>query len=613
MMKACSKLLALLLVTVLCFAGCSTQPEAANTTGNVNSNGGSTSMVPSGTPGTPVHLDFEKTDAEMLSVEEYTLAPGTKKFTVVCSGSNATADTDTVRCQNGIVTVTGSAVYEFSGDLTGMLVVDAGKDDTVHLILNSVQIQSPTSAALYVRKAGRVIVTLADGTENVLTNGGSFQAVDESAIDGAVFSKKDLAFIGNGSLQVESPAGNGIVCKDNLLMTGGSYTIASAGHGLDANDSIRIGKVNLTIDAGQDGIHAETTDDNTIGFVYLSGGTVKIEAEGDGISAGAWLQMESGTYDLLCGGGYENGEEHSSGYGDFMGGGPGGMGGGPGGHRSTESARATDTDSISMKGLKAATGMAINGGTVKIDAADDALHSDVSLVINGGSFTIASGDDALHAEEVLTVTNCTLEVSTCYEGLEAHEIYLSGGDLQLVCTDDGINAAGGNDDSGSGGRDQMQGGGPGRPGNMGGNSTGVVAISGGKLYLNASGDGIDANGSLSITGGYTVVCGPTRGDTAVLDYDNTATISGGTFIGTGAMMMAQTLTSDSGQGVVAVYSQGGFTAGTLLTLTDGSGKELISYNPELSFQLIILSTPDMRSGAEYTLSAGEASATVTAN
>ena len=131
--------------------------------------------------------------------------------------------------------------------------------------------------------------------------------------------------------------------------------------------------------------------------------------------------------------------------------------------------------------------------------------------------------------------------------------------------------------------------------------------------MHASGDGIDSNGSLTITGGYTVVCGPTRGDTAVLDYDNTATISGGTFIGTGAVMMAQTLQSDSGQGVVAVYSQGGFAAGTKLTLTDASGKELIAYTPELNFQLVILSTPQMKAGAQYTLSAGEASATVTAN
>ena len=602
-MKACGKFLALLLVAALCFAGCSTQPEPGNTTGNVMpTHGENTNFIPSGTQGIPVHPDFEKTDAEMLSVDEYALAPGTKKFTVTCSGSDAVADTDAVRCQKGIVTITGQAVYEISGDFTGMLVVDAGKEDTVHLILKGLQVSSPTSAALYVRKAARVIVTLADGTENVFSNGGSFQAVDESQIDGAVFSKKDLAFIGNGSLKVDSPAGHGIVCKDNLLIAEGSYTIHSAGHGLDANDSIRIGEAELTINAGQDGIHGETTDDNTVGFVYLSEARVKIEAVGDGISAGAWLQLQRGDYDLTCGGGFENGEEHSGGMG-----GPGGMGGRP------WSSTRTDEDSVSCKGLKAATGLVINGGAVKINSADDGIHSDLSLVINGGSVTLASGDDALHAEETLTVTNCTMEVSACYEGLEAHEIHITGGDLRLVCTDDGINAAGGNDDSVSGGQDQMHGGGPGRPGGMGGNSTGVVAISGGNLYLQASGDGIDANGSLSITGGYTVVCGPTRGDTAVLDYDNQATISGGTFIGTGSVMMAQTVTSASGQGVVAVYNQGGFPAGTKISLTEVSGKVLISYTPELPFQLVILTTPEMRAGTEYTLTVGEASAPVTAN
>ena len=605
-------MMALLLAVTVLLAGCTAPTDTGASTENV-AGGDNVNPVPSGTPGIPVHLDFEKTDTEMFSAEAYILAPGTPKFSVVCSGSTVTADTDAVRCQNGIVTVTGSAVYEFSGDLTGMLVVDAGKEDTVHLIFNGLQIHSQTSAALYVRKAGRVLVTLAEGTENILSNGGSFQAVDESAIDGAVFSKKDLAFIGNGSLQIQSPAGHGIVCKDNLLMNEGCYTITSAGHGLDANDSIRIGNVSLTIDAGQDGIHAETTDDTTLGFVYLSGGTVKVEAEGDGISAGAWLQLQNGEYDLLCGGGYENGTKaNSGGYGGFMGGGPGGMGGRPGGQRPSASAQSdTDTESASMKGLKAMTGLAVNGGKVTIDAADDALHSDLSLVINGGSLTVASGDDAVHAEEVLTVTDCDLNISTCYEGLEAHEIYITGGSVSLVSSDDGINAAGGNDASGTGGRDQMFG--PGGPGGHSGNSTGVVAISGGTLYLRASGDGIDSNGSLTITGGYTVVCGPTNGDTAVLDYDNTATIRGGTFIGTGAVMMAQTLQSDSGQGVVAVYSQGGFSAGTQITLTDSNGKQIVTYTPELPFQLVILTTPEMKAGTEYTLTVGETSAPVTAN
>ena len=587
-----------LLAIACCLAGCGVLNTGTPDSGDTKPVGGS-SGVPDSTPGTPVHMDFEKTDAQMFPMEEYIQAPGTPVFTVECNGSAVTADTDSVQCKDGVVTVTGEATYVFSGELTGMLVVDAGKKDTVHLIFKGLQIHSQTSAALYIRKAGRVLVTLAEGTENVLSNGGSFRAVDESNIDGVVFSKKDLAFMGTGALKIESPVGHGIVCKDNLLITQGSYAITCAGHGLDANDSIRIGNAELTIYAGKDGVHAETTEDTTTGFVYLYGAAMTVTATGDGISAGAWLQMESGTYDLTCGGGYENGEAHNQGFGGA--GGPGGPP--PGGHRAAET-----EDSISCKGLKAAAGLVINGGTVTIDAADDALHSDRSLVINGGVFTVASGDDAIHAEEVLTVTGCDMTVSASYEGLEAHEVYVTGGDLRLVCTDDGINAAGGNDDSGSGGRDQWGGG----PGGHGGNSTGVVAISGGKLYLQASGDGIDANGSLRITGGHTVVCGPIQGDTAVLDYDNKATIEGGTFIGTGSVMMAQTITSSSGQGVVAVYTQRGFAAGTKLTLTDTSGKELISYTPELPFQLVILTTPEMKTGTEYTLTVGETSSAVTA-
>ena len=69
---------------------------------------------------------------------------------------------------------------------------------------------------------------------------------------------------------------------------------------------------------------------------------------------------------------------------------------------------------------------------------------------------------------------------------------------------------------------------------------GTILISGGTIAITAYGDGIDANGTLEITGGYITVCGPTQGDTATLDYDVSGTISGGTFIGTGASGMAQT-------------------------------------------------------------------------
>ena len=139
---------------------------------------------------------------------------------------------------------------------------------------------------------------------------------------------------------------------------------------------------------------------------------------------------------------------------------------------------------------------------------------------------------------------------------------------------------------------------------------GSIVISGGSLQINASGDGIDANGSVTISGGYTVVTGPTQGDTATLDYDVSAVITGGTFIGTGASGMAQTF-SDSEQGVVSV-STGSQSAGTAVTLADQEGNTLITCTPEESFQVVILSSPDLVSGETYTITIGDASAEVEA-
>ena len=296
-----------------------------------------------------------------------------------------------------------------------------------------------------------------------------------------------------------------------------------------------------------------------------------------------------------------------------MGGGPGGMGGRPGQPGSNNSQDTTTEESgPSMKGLKASNSMLISGGSITINSADDAIHSDVSVIINGGTFTLASGDDAIHAEDTLTVTAGKIDISESYEGLEALHIDVQGGDIKLVASDDGLNAAGGTDQSGTtGGRDGMFGGGGkgGRPGGgfggMSGNSNGSIKVSGGTLYIHASGDGIDANGTVEITGGHTTVVGPTRGDTATLDYDVSATISGGTFIGTGASGMAQTF-SDSEQGVIAV-SVGNQFAGTEIILKDTSGKTLISYKPELDFAVVILSAPDIVKGQTYTIFVGSQS------
>lgn len=602
-MKSFLSILLILTLTLSLLAGCGSNSQD-NTGENGTVNGGE-----NGTS-TPVDVDFSQTDSDMFTERDNkTDYDDSKAVTIQLNGTTATTSSDSVKISGSTVQITEEATYVISGELTdGMIVVNAKDTAKLQLVFNGVSITSKTSAALYILEADKVLVTLAEGTTNTLANGGSFTAIDDNNIDGALFSKQDLTLNGKGSLTVTSPAGHGIVCKDDLVVTDGTYAVNSSSHGLDANDSVRIANANFTIDAGKDAIHCENTEDGEKGFIYISSGTIQAEAEGDGIAASSYLQIEGGTFDLLIGGGSENGAKASSGnYGGFMGGGHGGMR--PGGNQNT----TTTEDSVSMKGLKAANSILISGGTFKIDSADDSIHSDISVTINGGTFEIASGDDAVHAEETLTVTAGKFNITESYEGLEALNIKVMGGDIKLVASDDGLNAAGGTDQSGTeGGRDGMFGGGHGggRPGGggfggMSSNSNGSIKISGGNLYINSSGDGLDANGTLEISGGYTVVVGPTQGDTATLDYDKSGIITGGTFIGTGASGMAQTF-SDSQQGVVAV-SVGNQAAGTKIVLKDKSGNVIIEHAPELNFAVVILSSPDVKKGETYTITVGSQS------
>lgn len=606
------KTISIFLILALLLAGCSNtaKPEAS---------------VPDSTPAPEsiadlvvktdstesAQADFSKTDEDMFTERDgRTAYDASEAVTIQLSGTTATASSDSVQINGSTVIIREEATYVISGSFSGMLVVDAPDTAKLQLVFNGVDITSESSAALYILEADKVFVTLADGTENTLANGGSFVAIDDNNIDGALFSKQDLTLNGSGSLTVTSPAGHGIVCKDDLVFTGGSYVVHSASHGLDANDSVRIAAGDFTIDAGKDAIHCENTDDTEKGFVYISGGTIKAEAEGDGIAASAYMQIEDGSIDLLVGGGSENGSKsRSDGFGGFMGGGHGGR---PG-DLSESSDDSTEETGTSMKGLKATSGLLISGGSLTVNSADDAIHSDTSLTINGGTFAIASGDDAVHAEDTLTVTAGEIVISESYEGLEALHIEVQGGSIDLTASDDGLNAAGGTDQSGTtGGRDGMFGGGKGGGfGGMSGKSDGSIKISGGNLLIHSSGDGIDANGSLEISGGYTVVVGPTQGDTATLDYDTSAVISGGTFIGTGAAGMAQTF-SDSEQGVIAlqVGSQG---AGTQIILQDQKGNTVLSHTPELNFAVVILSCPEMVKGETYTITVGTQSGSFAAS
>lgn len=591
-MKKTGMILFILLLMLSLSTGCSNQENSITESNNTTDNNLE-----------QISNKASQSDADMFTDRDYRTAYDENESILIhLNGDSATASSNSVKISGSTVQITEEATYIISGTLNnGIILVDAEDTAKLQIVLNGVSITNESSAALYILSADKVFVTLAEGTENTLANGGSFIAIDENNIDAVVFSKQDLTFNGTGNLIITSPNGNGIVGKDDLVSTGGNYTINTSSHGIEANDSVRItGTTQITVDAGKDGIHCENNDDTSLGFIYISAGTLNIEAEGDGISASAYMQIVDGTFSVLAGGGSENGSSQSSNtWGAFMGGDM------PPGQQSSSNT-ATTEDSTSMKGIKTSGTLNIFSGSFQINSSDDCIHSNSSITIYGGTFELASGDDAVHADETLTVTACDMNISESYEGLEALHIDIQGGTIKLVATDDGLNAAGGTDSSGTiGGRDGMFGGGRGGMGGMNSSSNGTIVISGGDLYINASGDGIDANGSLEIGGGYTVIVGPTQGDTATLDYDTTATITGGTFIGTGSANMAQTFSS-SQQGVIAL-SVGNQTAGTNITLKDSNENILFDFSPELPYNVVILSSPDMISGETYTVTVGTSS------
>ena len=215
------------------------------------------------------------------------------------NGTTASCTSGAVEILDSTVTITDEGTYILSGSLSnGQIIVEAEDTDKIQLVLNGVDITCDSSAAIYVKQADKVFITLAPNTENSLQTTGEFVSIDDNNIDGAIFSKDDLTLNGFGFLQVSCAYGHGIVSKDDLVITGGHYEIAASNHGLSGKDSVRIAAGNVSLDVGEDGIHSENKDDATLGFVYVEGGEITIAAGDDGIHAGNQVLIAGGTVNI---------------------------------------------------------------------------------------------------------------------------------------------------------------------------------------------------------------------------------------------------------------------------------------------------------------------------
>ena len=490
------------------------------------------------------------------------------------SGSGAEAD-------GGNITITEEGTYLISGKTEGQIIVDAPDDAKIQIVLDGAEVTCSGSAALYVKNADKVFVTTAAGSTNSLTSKGEFVQTDDNNVDGSVFAKSDITFNGEGTLDISCETAHGVVCKDDIKFTSGTFTITSAKKGIDCKESVRAAGGDITINSGTDGIHAENTDKPEKAFVYICGGTFSITSGQDGIDAGYDVTVSGGEINIVSDGGAANASPNRGN--DF-------------GMRWDRETTTSDGTTESAKGIKSDTLILIDGGTLNIDSSDDTIHSNGNADISGGELTLSSGDDGVHADDTVTISDGKVTVTASYEGIEGEVIEISGGDVDVTASDDGMNAAGGETTSGWGMMDVDE--------------NALLHISGGNITVNADGDGLDSNGKLLVSGGTTFVSGPTNSGNGALDSGTSATITGGYIIAAGAVGMAENFDSESTQGSILYTFDSTLPAGTTISLSDSSGNTIISYTPVKTFQCAVISAPEITSGSTYTLTAGDSTYSV---
>ncbi|OAB47388.1 carbohydrate-binding domain-containing protein [Paenibacillus antarcticus] len=538
---------------------------------------------------------------------------------VELSGTSATVSGSGAEATDGAVTITDAGTYVLSGTLSdGQIIVNNEDKETVRLVLNGVNIKDSDSAAIYIKEAGKVVITLQEGTENAVSDGATYvygaDSTDEPS--STIFSKADLTINGTGKLSVTANYNDGITSKDDLKIMSGTTEIHAKDDGIVGKDLVAVQDGNISITAEGDGIKSTNDEDATKGFIAIAAGTFDIKTSNDGIQAETSLVIDGGTYTMVTGGGSENGEVKTGDRGQGEG---KGMGMGMRGDRNAESgdqaALTTETsppspptktetstttttiesETASTKGLKAGGYITVNNGIFDIDAADDAVHSNSNVSITDGKFTIKTGDDGIHADALLSIAGGTIDITKSYEGIEGANIAISGGESHVVASDDGVNVAGGNDEATVEGAPQDQ---------FSESATNMLTISGGTLTVDAAGDGLDSNGSIVMTGGTVSVNGPTNSGNGALDFDGSFEQSGGTLVAAGSSGMTQAPSDTSSQHSISMTFTETQQAGTIIHLEDSEGNTILTFAPSKNYQSVVMSSPDLKETGSYTLYSG---------
>lgn len=602
---------------------------------------------------------LSKDYSSLFSDRDHDPSYDTVSAEIKLSGDSVEISGKGAAAEGTVITISEDGTYRITGTLNdGQLIVNAPKAK-VRLVLDNADITCKTSAPVNILDCDKTFITLAENSKNSVTDSRSACTDENSeAPDSAIFSEDSLTINGSGSLTVKGGYLDGVHSKDDIVITGGKLDITAVNNGIKGKDYVAAANGEITVNAQNDGVKSTNTDDSSLGFVYVEDGSFNITAGGDGIQAETVFYACGGTFNIMSGGGSENAPENNGngsggGFGggrgeirfptdengkiqmpdmpdidvqfptdengkiqmpDFPNGGNFGHGGieiptdengnftkpqrpdSFGGGRFPQNGEASDDsdsdDTVSVKGIKAGLAVSISGGKFNVDAYDDTLHSNGNMFISGGNITLKAGSKGVHADGQIAVSgSADINIAESYEGIEAAVIDISDGNVRIKASDDGFNGSDGSNQGGMGNYSQSV----------------QLNISGGTVYVDAEGDGLDSNGNINISGGTVIVNGPQNGGNGALDVNGKMTVNGGLLIAAGSSGMAEGPDSSSTQNCISANLGKTFNGGTLVTLTNSKGEEILSFAPSKTFGHIVISSPDIKTDAEYTLSTGGSS------
>ena len=469
------------------------------------------------------------------------------------------------------LTITQGGTYVLTGSGKNIkLVVEAADTDQVHLVFQNLTLEGE-GALLRINKAQEVVISLTEGSQNALTES---QASDDEEVKATIHSQVPLTLNGTGNLTLTALTKNALEVEDDLKVLGGTYTVKAANHGFKAEGALAIEAATLTIEAGKDGLHAEHDETTERANISLNPTQLSIAAIEDGVDAGNELTIKGGTI----------------------------------------------TVSQSEEGLEARVIRQL-GGDVTIKSSDDGVNAST------GSSSKTSDTSTTSKTSDANTTSNTADTSSSASQATTDSATASIAASQATATPVATSQADqANKDKNQtppappagqappqGGQPPQNGQGPGGmpPGGQEESDPSLqIILEGGTLTIDAEGDGIDSNGTASISGGSLVVNGSVQGGNGPLDAAGDITITGGRVWALGTSDMLQGFAQGSTQASITANIAG--TAGQTLIILDAKGKEVARQTASKDFQAVIMSSADLVDGQTYTIQVEGTTQTATA-